>query len=58
MVALGRRIARSGRERGNQGVSERNERAISFYQKYAFQEISGEQGIVCRLLLMEKDLEQ
>lgn len=47
-----------GRQSLRLHVSERNERAISFYQKYAFQEISGEQGIVCRLLLMEKDLEQ
>lgn len=39
-------------------VSEKNEGAIAFYKKYAFQEIGGEQGIVCWLKLMEKDLEQ
>lgn len=39
-------------------VSENNQGGIAFYNKYAFHTIGGEQGIVCRLLLMEKDLEQ
>lgn len=47
-----------GRETLRLHVSENNENGISFYSKYAFRTIGGEQGIVCRLLLMEKDLEQ
>ncbi|MGI5979076.1 MAG: GNAT family N-acetyltransferase [Oscillospiraceae bacterium] len=47
-----------GRQSLRLHVSEKNERAISFYQKYAFREIGGEQGVVCWLKLMEKDLEQ
>ena len=50
------------RDRGRQSlrlhVSEKNAPAISFYKKYAFNEIGGEPGIVCWLMLMEKDLEQ
>ncbi len=47
-----------GRENLRLHVSERNKNGISFYEKYAFHEIGGEQGAVCRLKLMEKSLEQ